>query len=47
VEDELGTLEPAKLADRIVVDSNPLNDIEAMKRVDIVIKGGKIDRIGE
>jgi enamidase len=45
--DELGTLEPAKLADLIVVDGDPLNDIEAMKRVDLVIRGGKIGYIGE
>jgi imidazolonepropionase-like amidohydrolase len=45
--DELGTLEPAKLADLLVLDGNPLNDIEAMKRVVLVIRGGKIGYIGE
>lgn len=38
--DELGTLEPGKLADVIVVAGNPLEDMNAMKRVYSVIKGG-------
>ena len=38
--DELGTLERGKLADIIVVDGNPLADIDALSRVDIVIKDG-------
>lgn len=45
--DELGTLEPAKVADLIVIDGNPLNDIEGMSRVDLVIRGGKTGYIGE
>ena len=40
--DELGTLEPGKLADVIIVDGNPLEDIEAMSRVLVVIKGGEV-----
>jgi imidazolonepropionase-like amidohydrolase len=40
--DELGTLEPGKLADLVVVDGDPLADIEAMSRVVMVIKDGKI-----
>jgi imidazolonepropionase-like amidohydrolase len=40
--EELGTLEPGTLADIIIVDRNPLEDIEAMSRVIMVIKGGKI-----
>jgi len=40
--DELGTLEPGRLADLIVVDGDPLVDIAAMKRVEVVIKGGQI-----
>ena len=39
---ELGTLEPGKLADMIVVAGNPLADIEAMRNVVIVIKEGQI-----
>jgi imidazolonepropionase-like amidohydrolase len=45
--DELGTLEPGKLADLIVVDGNPLNEVETMNRVTLVIKGGKIGYIPE
>ena len=37
---DLGTLEAGKLADVIVVAGNPLQDMSAMKRVAIVVKGG-------
>ncbi len=40
--DELGTLQPGKLADVIVVNGNPLNDIEAMQHVIVVIINGQI-----
>jgi len=40
--DELGTLEPGKLADVIVVDGNPLEDILSMSRLVLVIKNGEI-----
>jgi imidazolonepropionase-like amidohydrolase len=40
--DELGTVEPGKLADLVVVDGNPLADINALSRVDIVVKDGGI-----
>jgi imidazolonepropionase-like amidohydrolase len=40
--DELGTLELSKLADLIIVDGNPLADIEAMTRVVTVIKAGEV-----
>ena len=40
MEHDLGTIEEGKLADVIVVASNPLADIEALKRVYAVIKGG-------
>jgi len=38
----LGTLEPGKLADIIIVDGDPLADLEAMNRVRAVIKGGEL-----
>ncbi len=38
--DRLGTIEEGKLADVIVVNGNPLADLNALKRVHIVIKGG-------
>ena len=40
--DELGTIEPGKLADIIIVDGNPLRNIEVLDYVDIVIKDGGI-----
>jgi len=45
--DELGTLEPGKLADVIVVDGDPLQDLQAMSRVILVIKNGEIAVISE
>jgi imidazolonepropionase-like amidohydrolase len=40
--DELGTIEEGKLADLIVVNGNPLGDIEALQHVDIVVRDGVI-----
>ncbi len=39
---ELGTIEPGKLADVIVVDGNPLFDIVALSHVDVVVKNGVV-----
>ena len=39
-EDELGTLEVRKLADIILVASNPMDDMGALRRINWVIKGG-------
>jgi imidazolonepropionase-like amidohydrolase len=40
--DELGSIEPGKLADVIVIDGNPLRNIEVLDNVDIVVKDGGI-----
>lgn len=40
--DLLGTVEPGKLADLIVVDGNPLADIDTLSRVEIVVRDGVI-----
>ena len=40
--DELGTIEVGKLADIIIVDGNPLRNIEVLDYVDIVIKDGGV-----
>ncbi len=39
---DLGTIEPGKLADIIVLDGNPLFDIVALSHVQTVVKGGKV-----
>lgn len=39
---DIGSLEPGKLADLIVVDGNPLEDIRRSKMVDFTVLGGKV-----
>jgi imidazolonepropionase-like amidohydrolase len=41
-EPDLGTIAPGKLADIIVVNANPLEDIRRLQPLAIVIKGGQI-----
>jgi len=41
-QDQLGTLEPGKWADLIVVDGDPLRDIYAVLNVVATIKGGVV-----
>ena len=40
--DELGTLEEGKLADLIVVDGDPLADLDVMDAVLFVVKDGEV-----
>lgn len=40
--DRLGTVEPGKLADLIVVGADPLDDISNIRKLLLVIKGGRI-----
>ncbi len=42
--DSLGTIEPGKLADLIVLDGNPLENIANIRRVELVMKGGTLYR---
>jgi len=43
--DQVGSVEPGKLADLIVVDGNPLEDISVLQhKVQLVMKGGTIYR---
>lgn len=41
-EEDLGTLAEGKLADLIIVDGNPLEDLSALGKVRVVVKGGKV-----
>ncbi len=40
--DEVGTLEPGKLADIVMLEGNPLEDVDALLDVRLVIKGGVV-----
>jgi imidazolonepropionase-like amidohydrolase len=40
--DTVGTLEPGKLADLVVVDGDPLTDTRALLEVALVVKGGRV-----
>ena len=42
LEDELGTLESGKVADIMIIDGDPLSDIEDLTNVQVVIKGGEV-----
>jgi imidazolonepropionase-like amidohydrolase len=42
VEDRLGTVEPGKLADLLVVAGDPLEDIHNLRRLWLVIKNGQV-----
>lgn len=42
MDDRLGTLQPGKLADLILVEGRPDEDLEALQNVDMVIVGGRI-----
>lgn len=41
-EKDLGTVEKDKLADLVILDANPLDDIRNIKRIHRVIKGGEV-----
>ncbi|RZM77071.1 Xaa-Pro dipeptidase [Pseudoalteromonas rubra] len=43
MQDKLGSLEPGKLADIIAVPGNPLEDIQVIETVTLVIKDGKVE----
>jgi imidazolonepropionase-like amidohydrolase len=41
-QDQIGTLEPGKLADIVLIDGNPLSDVNDLLKVVTTIKGGRI-----
>jgi imidazolonepropionase-like amidohydrolase len=43
---DVGTIEPGKLADVIVVQGNPLYDIQSLAHVEVVMKGGVLFKGG-
>jgi imidazolonepropionase-like amidohydrolase len=44
IEDEVGTLEPGKIADVLVVAGDPLEDLENLTNIRMVIHNGTIIR---
>jgi imidazolonepropionase-like amidohydrolase len=42
VDDQIGTLEPGKFADVIVVDRNPLENLAVLRDVHLVFLGGEL-----
>lgn len=44
MENKVGTLEEGKLADLIVADGNPLEDLSVLKEPEVVVKGGEVVR---
>ena len=41
-QDQVGTLEPGKLADIVIVDGDPIVDANALLNVRVVVKGGRV-----
>jgi imidazolonepropionase-like amidohydrolase len=42
MEGEIGTVEAGKMVDLVVLDSDPLENISALRELRMVIKGGKL-----
>jgi len=41
-DDRLGTVEPGKFADMVVLDADPLQEIQNLKKIHLVVQGGKM-----
>jgi adenine deaminase len=46
-EEEMGSLEPGKLADIVILDEDPLADIKNVRSIHAVIKSGRIHSLDE
>jgi dipeptidyl aminopeptidase/acylaminoacyl peptidase/imidazolonepropionase-like amidohydrolase len=46
-DDRLGSIEPGKLADLILVDGNPVDHISDIRRVELIVRGGVLYRSKE
>jgi len=44
---DIGTIEPGKVADLVVVEADPLSDIANMRRIAMVVRAGRVYRRGE
>ena len=40
--DKLGTIEPGKFADFIAIETNPLENIETLRRLQLVVARGEV-----
>ena len=40
--DEIGSLEPGKLADIVILDGDPLADVDDLLNIQVVVKGGQV-----
>jgi Amidohydrolase family len=43
-EEHLGTIEPGKLADLVVLSANPIDDIRNTRKIELVIRGGRVSQ---
>ena len=42
VDDDLGSLEAGKIADLVVVDGNPLSDLDHLRSVSTIVQNGRV-----
>ena len=40
---DMGTLEPGKLADLVLLDANPLDDIRNTRKISLVVLKGRVN----